>query len=139
MHICFLAVLKVGAPLPVERYLTNATQLYMDITLLAQTAIALAMPFLNKIGEGTSRKVGEDIWALIKKPFQAKGLELNEANLEQSKTDIEQMLAEDEIFKAELEDFINQHQTSAMQQNIQNNAAIEKQVNITNNSGNLNF
>lgn len=111
----------------------------MDITLLAQTAIALAMPFLNKIGEGTSRKVGEDIWALIKKPFQAKGMELNEANHEQSKTDIEQMLAEDEIFKAELEDFINKHQTSAMQQNIQNNAAIEKQVNITNNSGNLNF
>ena len=111
----------------------------MDITLLAQTAIAIATPFLSKIGEGTSRKIGEDIWSLIKKAFQAKGKDLNDANPDQLKADLEKILGEDELFKAELEDFIKQNQPSSIQQNIQNNAAIKKQVNITTNSGNFNF
>ena len=44
----------------------------MEILTLATTALTLAKPFLEKIGEGTSRKIGEDIWNLIKKQFQRK-------------------------------------------------------------------
>lgn len=111
----------------------------MDTIILAQTAIALATPFLSKIGEGVSRKIGEDIWALIKKPFQSKGRELNEAEPEKLQAQLEVMLNEDEIFRKELEDFVKKNQASISQQNIQNNAPIEKQVNIKDNFGNLSF
>lgn len=112
----------------------------MDIAILAQTALTLAAPFLNKIGEGTSRKIGEDVWSLIKKPFNAQGKELAETTEHiVLKADLEQMLGNDESFKKELEEFVTNAQSSSVQQTIQNNAAIEKQVNITSNSGNLNF
>ncbi|WP_295720653.1 hypothetical protein [Mucilaginibacter sp.] len=111
----------------------------MDITLLAQTAVTLATPFLSKIGEGTSRKIGEDIWGMIKDCFTSKGKEIDENNPAQLQSNLEEILAEDESFKLKLEDYVAKNQPSSVQQNVQNNAAISKQVNITSNSGDLHF
>lgn len=111
----------------------------MEIALLAQTAMTLAYPFLKKIGEGASRKIGEDIWSLIKNQFQSNGKDIAYTNSEQLKIELEDLLSENEKFKAELEAFINSHQPSSVQQNIQNNAAVAKQAIITTNTGNINF
>lgn len=113
----------------------------MEIITLVTTALSLASPFINKIGEGTARKVGEDIWNLIKQPFTKKGQDIEKLDESQINLQLTQILSEDSDFKKELEDFITnaQSQLSTVSQNIQNNGNIEKQVNIGNNIGNINL
>lgn len=111
----------------------------MEIITLATTALTLAKPFLEKIGEGTSRKIGEDIWNLIKKPFLKKGKDADKLSGVELDVELTQILSEDAEFKKELEDFVTnaQSQLSQVNQNIQNNGTIEKQVNIGSNIGNI--
>ena len=117
----------------------------MEIITLATTALALAQPFLNKIGEGVSRKVGEDIWNLIKKPF-IKDKEIDETKLLENqiafKNDLVIKLNEDLSFQNELIALVEKSKkelANYTQQNINNNGNIEKQVNIGNITGNLNL
>ncbi len=117
----------------------------MDIVTLATTALALAQPFLNKIGEGVSRKVGEDIWNLVKKPF-TKDKEVNETKLlenpEAFKQELIAKLNEDLSFQNELLSLVEKSQkelSNYTQQNINNNGNIEKQVNVGNITGNINL
>jgi hypothetical protein len=115
----------------------------MDIITLATTALALTQPFLNKISEGVSRKVGEDIWDLIKRPFikdvdESKLIE----NQEDFKTELVTKLNEDLDFKNELFTLIEKSKkelSNYTQQNIYNNGNIEKQVNTGNITGNINL
>ena len=111
----------------------------MDIITLVTTSLSLASPFINKIGEGTARKIGEDVWNLIKKPFSKKGQDIEKLNEDEINSQLKQILSEDLDFKKELEDFITnaQSQLSSANQNIQNNGNIEKQVNIGSNIGNI--
>lgn len=111
----------------------------MDILTLATTALSLASPFLTKIGEGTSRKIGEDIWNLIKKPFGEKGHEIDAKNSAEVKNELVDMLNKNPDFKNELENLVNNAQVElgTINQNIQNNSSIEKQVNIGSNIGNI--
>lgn len=111
----------------------------MEILTLATTALALVNPFLQKIGEGTSRKIGEDIWNLIKKPFDTKQKNIEELNPEDLKNELIEILKTDGTFKKELEEFILNVQptTESVTQNINNNAVVEKQANIGNNIGNI--
>ncbi|MHA7610094.1 hypothetical protein ACV0BM_014715 [Elizabethkingia meningoseptica] len=113
----------------------------MDIITLASTAITLATPFLQKVGEGTSRKIGEDIWNLIKKPFSKKEKDADKLTSEELKTELINILNEDKGFKEELEKLvqISQSQLNSISQNIQNNADIQKQVNIGSNIGDINL
>lgn len=115
----------------------------MEIITLATTALTLIQPFINKIGEGVSRKVGEDIWNLIKKPFSkdkiVDELKLLE-NPEIFKSDLVIKLNEDLSFQNELIALIEKSQNelaSYNQQNIHNNGNIEKQVNIGSITGNI--
>ena len=111
----------------------------METITLVTTALTLAKPFLEKIGEGTSRKIGEDIWNLIKKPFSKKGKDIDKLSEEELDIELTQILSEDADFKKELEEFITEAQSKidAINQNIQNNGNIEKQVNIGSNVGNI--
>lgn len=111
----------------------------METITLVTTALALAKPFLEKIGEGTSRKIGEDIWNLLKKPFLKKGKEIDQLNEEELNSELTKILSEDFDFKKELEDFVTnaKSQLSTVNQNIQNNGSIEKQVNVGSNIGNI--
>lgn len=113
----------------------------MDIVTLASTAITLATPFLQKIGEGTSRKIGEDIWNLIKKPFSKKEKDVDSLTPDEIKTELVNILNEDSSFKNELEKLVqkSQSQLNSVSQNIQNNGNIEKQVNVGNNIGDINL
>ncbi len=111
----------------------------MDIITLATTALTLATPFIEKIGEGTARKVGEDIWNLLKKPFQKKEKNIEEMNQNDIQTTLVELLEEDENFKNELENFVVNAQTKIdnINQTINNNGNIDKQVNIGNVNGNI--
>lgn len=116
----------------------------MDILTLASTAFILAKPFLEKTQEGVARKVGEDIWNLIKTPFTKKGKdkveELAGTDQELFKTELQQYLLEDETFAKQLNELINQSQNllnGNFQQNINSYDKVEKQINIQTNSGNI--
>ena len=95
----------------------------MDIITLASTALALAQPFLNKVGEGVSRKVGEDIWNLIKKPF-SKNEEVNETkfleNTEDFKQELIVKLNEDLNFKNELISLVEKSQILPLKRKSEN-------------------
>ncbi|MCZ2085751.1 MAG: hypothetical protein LC112_15895 [Flavobacteriales bacterium] len=111
----------------------------MEIITLVATAFTLAKPFLEKIGEGTSRKIGEEIWNLIKKPFSKEGKDISNLSIDEIKFDLTQMLSKDSEFKKEFEEIITNAQLKidSVNQNIQNNGSIEKQVNIGSNIGNI--
>lgn len=111
----------------------------MEIIELATTALALASPYIEKIGEGSARKIGEDIWNLLKKPFQKRDKNIEEMNKEDIQTTLIEVLNEDETFKSELEKYIVNVQSKVenVNQTIINNGNIQKQVNIGNNIGNI--
>lgn len=111
----------------------------MDIITLATTALTLASPYIEKIGEGTARKIGEDIWNLLKKPFINKNKEIEKMNKEEIQSTLVEILNDDKNFKNELEKYVVQAQSKIdnFNQTITNNGNIEKQVNIGNVKGNI--
>lgn len=121
------------------KVISNLKPNAMDIITLATTALTLATPFIEKVGEGTARKVGEDIWNLLKKPFQKKEKNIEEMNQNDIQTTLVELLEEDENFKNELENFVVNAQTKIdnINQTINNNGNIDKQVNIGNVNGNI--
>lgn len=121
------------------------TKIMEPVTLIT-TAISLVTPYLLKTGEGIAESVGEDIWNLIKKPFtkdKEAELSIDINNQEEKDKLIHQLTAKinkDPIFKHELENAVEKGQNdlnALYQQNINNNGQIEKQINIQNNSGNI--
>lgn len=117
----------------------------MDIATLAVTVYGLARPFLEKTGEGVARKIGEDIWNLIKSPFlRKKGDDVKSENI--TELEFTEILSEELQSHPELIPQLN-HLISEAQitiqnsgsQNITNNAEIQKQLNIKTNTGPINF
>lgn len=118
------------------------------ITLLTAT-IALISPFIYKTGEKIAEEAGEDIWEWLKKHcggkkeiFKDNIVSKETINIEKVKQVLREKINRDNEFKKNLEEIINQKQTtlnSQFQQNIHNNGNIEKQLNLTNNSGTINF
>jgi len=116
----------------------------MDILTLAATAYTLSKPFLEKAGEGAATKIGEDIWNIIKKPFQNKGKEDVEtlAVTDEStfKSELTEHLKADEALAKDLEKLVAHSQvvlSGQFQQNINSYDKVEKQINIQSNSGNI--
>ena len=116
----------------------------MEVTSLVLLAYSLAQPFLEKTQEGIARKIGEDIWTLMKKPFEKKGIKQVDQYAQEQKEDfkkeLESELNKNEAFKVELQDLIEKAQKSLSeisQQNLNNYGEVEKQINIQNNSGNI--
>jgi hypothetical protein len=120
----------------------------MEPISLITTALALATPFLIKTGEKIAENIGEGIWNLLKKPF-LKNNEIDSnidiKNEDEKEKLIQLLLArmnEDISFKEELESAVlkgKKDLNAYYQQNINNNGQIEKQVNIQNLTGNINF
>lgn len=111
----------------------------MEIITLATTALTLASPFIEKIGEGSAKKIGEDIWNLLKTPFVKKGKNIETMNKEDIQSTLIEVLNEDLDLKNDLEKIIVNAQTKidTLNQTINNNGSIEKQVNIGNVNGNV--
>ena len=117
----------------------------MEPITLITTALTLATPFLLKTGESIAEKVGEDIWAVIKSPFTKKNIEMPiNINSEEEKNElfnlIQTEIAENAHYKEELTLAIEngkQQLNSYSQQNINNNAEVQKQINIQSNTGSI--
>ncbi len=120
----------------------------MEPITLITTALALSTPFLIKTGEKIAENIGEGIWNLIKKPF-IKNKEID-SNIDIKNEDEKEKLIklllgkinDDISFKEDLERAVLKGKNDLnayYQQNINNNAQIEKQVNIQNLTGNINF
>ncbi|AZB00157.1 hypothetical protein EG359_11210 [Chryseobacterium joostei] len=117
----------------------------MEPITLITTALTLATPFLLKTGESIAEKVGEDIWAVIKSPFTKKNIEMPiNINSEEEKNKlfnlIQNEIAENAQYKEELTVAIEngkQQLNSYSQQNINNNAEVQKQINIQSNTGSI--
>lgn len=119
----------------------------MDLITLAPTAITMAKAFLKATNDGLGRKIGEDIWNLIKKPFQKKGneeevKELAVNNETEFSAQLQQYLTEDPDFAKSLQELVTNSQQlleNSLMQNITNNEKVEKQVNAGIINGNLSF
>ena len=111
----------------------------MDILTLATTALKLLSPFIEKIGEASAKKVGEDLWNLIKVPFKKKDKDIQKMDKDEIQSSLIDILNEDASFRSELENFVTNAQVRIdnINQSIVNNGRIEKQVNVGNINGNV--
>lgn len=115
----------------------------MEPITLISTALTLATPYLIKTGESVAEKIGEDVWNLIKKTFSGEPIENLDFTIEEEKENLTNLLLEElnknKSFKFDLEKAVEkgQNDLKAYQQNINNNGKIEKQINIQQNSGNI--
>jgi len=118
----------------------------MEPITLITTALTLATPYLIKSGEKLAEGIGEDVWAWIKKPFTTddekeiiSNFQIDEDS-EKLKAILLEKINQDIVFKQEFEKAVNIAQEASneyYQQNIHNNGNIEKQINIQENSGNI--
>ena len=118
----------------------------MEPMTIISTAISLLAPFLEKSGEKFAEKIGEDVWLWIKNAFskqekQHKLPKLNDIDLQEK---LEKILLEritiDEKFKKEFEQEIEKTQKaikSNYQQYVSNEEAVQKQIIIQENHGNI--
>lgn len=111
----------------------------MEIGVLVNSILPFILPFINKMGEGTAEKIGEDIWNLIKKPFCEKERNLQNLDEEKRKLFLCEILENDSVLKNKIEQLLKSN-GSNFAQNINNSGAtIEKQVNISNINGTINL
>ncbi|MGV4528972.1 hypothetical protein [Ornithobacterium rhinotracheale] len=109
-----------------------------ELLMIISTTCSYLIPFIKKIGEGTSRKIGEDIWNLIKKPFCEKGEDIHKLDDDKIKEYLSEILKDNPLIKSKVKELIESN--SNYSQNINNNGNIDKQVNIGNiTNGNFNF
>lgn len=118
----------------------------MEAVNLALLAYTFVKPFIEKGVEGLSTKIGEDIWTLIKSPFQKNGTknieEFAKDNPEQFKKQLELALLNDDTLRTSLQEKVEKAQielSGNFKQNINNHGTIDKQVNIQSNTGNISF
>ena len=113
----------------------------MDPITLITTTMAVLTPYLVKSGEKVAEEMGASLWTWLKEKF-SNNKQLPTAPSESDKSTIQLQLmydiAQNKEFALALEKKIQEIKEELYSQgsmNIENNGTIEKQVNITNNSG----
>jgi hypothetical protein len=116
----------------------------MELITLATSAIGLVMPYFVKTGEAIAEKVGEDIWSLVKSIFTSEEQNTMQTELisNPNNDEIIQLLVEKLNENSELRNqiesaVVNGRITLSNTQTINNSGAVEKQINIGQNSGNI--
>ncbi|MDO4881681.1 MAG: hypothetical protein Q3983_10400 [Capnocytophaga sp.] len=112
----------------------------MEISALVTTVTPLILPFFDKVGDGIIGKMGEDLWELLKKPFENKKIEDNDKIEERKLRQVlSEILEEDSVLKGKIEHLLKSN-NSNFTQNINNaGAMIGKLVNISNVNGTINL
>lgn len=118
----------------------------MEPMTLLSAAMTMLTPYLVKSGEKIAEEMGGSLWTWIKSKFNGKAeLPANPSESDQQEIQKQLMMAvaSDSQFAKELEEIMEKIRTSGQessgQMNIINNATVQKQVNITNNSGSFNL
>lgn len=117
----------------------------MEPITLITTALAMATPYLLKTGESIAEKVGEDIWNVIKTPFVKKNVDIPfDLNSEEAKNKLIDLIKDEISQDIQYQNLLriaiergNEQLNSYSQQNINNNAEVQKQINIQTNSGSI--
>lgn len=116
----------------------------MEIATLAVTAYTLLKPFIDKTGDGVAKKIGEDIWAVIKGSFskseEKTGEELVIIDENQFQLNLQTELRNNPQMATDLLTMVrNAEQTLSQnsQQNVNSYGKVEKQINIQNNTGDI--
>lgn len=116
----------------------------MELLTLASSAITMAIPYLIKSGEAIAEKVGEDIWDFVKSIFTSEEQDTIQTQISQRGNHDEviqlliERLNENSALIPQLENAVlNGQNQLSNNQTIVNNGTVEKQINITQNSGNI--
>lgn len=116
----------------------------MELLTLASTAVGMAIPYLVKSGEAIAEKVGEDIWSFVKSLFKSDEQTIVQEQLTNGQNNDEiiqkliDKLNENPALQQQLEEVVVSGQKQlANNQTINNHGSIEKQININQNSGNI--
>lgn len=117
----------------------------MEPITLITTAVAMATPYLLKTGESFAEKVGEDIWNVIKSPFVKKNIDIAfDFNSEEEKNKLIDLIKDEISQDIQYQNLLriaiergNEQLNSYSQQNVNNNAEVQKQINIQTNSGSI--
>lgn len=115
----------------------------MDPITLITTTMAVLTPYLVKSGEKIAEEMGASLWTWLKDKF-SNNKQLPTAPSESDKSIIQLQLmsdiAQNKEFALALEKKIQEIKQVLYNQgtmNVVNNGTVEKQVNITNNSGSI--
>lgn len=118
----------------------------MDPMYLITAAMTMLTPYFEKSGGKIAEEMGSSLWKWIKSKFNGKAeLPANPSKSDQQEIKKKLMTAvtSDDQFAKELEEIMKRIRTSGQeltgQMNIINNDTVQKQVNITNNSGSINL
>ena len=115
----------------------------MDPITLITSAMTILLPYLVKSGEKIAEEMGASLWTWLKGKF-GNNKHLPISPLESDKNAIQLQLmseiAQNAEFALALEKKIQELKQESCNQGVmkvENNATVEKQVNITNNSGSI--
>lgn len=115
----------------------------MDPVTLITSAMTLLTPYLVKSGEKLSEEIGASLWSWLKGKF-SNNKQMPASPAESDKNAIQLWLmskiAENAEFSLSLEKKIQELEQKSYSQgnmNVENNGTVEKQINITNNSGSI--
>lgn len=115
----------------------------MEPITLITSAMTMLAPYIVKSGEKIAEEIGASLWTWLKEKFFNKD-QLPTSPSESDKNAIQLQLmseiAKNTEFASALEKKIqelNQKSCSQGIMNVENNGTVEKQVNITNNSGSI--
>lgn len=115
----------------------------MDPITLITTTMTVLTPYLVKSGEKVAEEMGASLWTWLKEKF-SNNKQLPTAPSKSDKSIIQLQLMSDIVqnkdFALALEKKIQEIKQELYNQgsmNVENNGTVEKQVNITNNSGSI--
>lgn len=115
----------------------------MEPITLITSAMAMLTPYLIKSGEKIAEEMGSSLWTWIKEKF-GNNKQMPTSPSESDKNTIQLQLmseiAQNAKFALELEKKMQELKQKSHNQgimNVENNGTVEKQVNITNNSGTI--
>lgn len=114
----------------------------MDPITLLTTAMTMLTPYIVKSGEKVAEEMGGDLWNWLKSKFATnKQLPktVSEADLNTVQLQLMSEISSNAEFAKALEAKIAEIKNGCNQNamKVENNAIVQKQVNITNNSGNI--
>lgn len=114
----------------------------MDPFTLLTTAMTMLTPYIVKSGEKVAEEMGADLWSWLKSKF-ATNKQLPETVSEADQNTVQRQLmsaiSSNAEFAKALEAKIAEIKSCCNQNamKVENNGTVEKQLNITNNSGNI--
>lgn len=114
----------------------------MDPITLITTAMTMLSPYIVKSGEKMSEEMGASLWNWLKSKFATKKLlpeTVSKADLNTVQLQLMSEISSDSEFAKALEAKIAEIKSGCNQNamKVENNGTVEKQLNITNNSGNI--